>query len=412
MNIFRSASILLPQNTSYEKWSVVACDQYASEPRYWNRVRRNAEGYRSVMHMILPDAELSKPRVSDNIRYIHETMGWYLNDGVFRQFDDAYVYVERTMPNGKVRAGLVGMIDLEAYDYRDNSVSLIRPSEKTVDERMGPRMEIRRNAKLEFPHVQLLCDDDRRELIEPFAQIRDQLPLLYDFDLMEQGGHLTGWLVQGEQAAAFEARLAHYCDTYYEKYQDLDGIPMLFAVGEGNLSLATAKRCYEEIKSANPNAEYSTNPARYALVELENLYDPALHVERVHRLVTGTSAKALLTKLQSICAPGGFPVQWSIGPERGVLYLDRSRGHRAISVLQDFLDDYLGEHPGKLDYVAGATNLEELSTQPGAIGFLLPKAEKEAMFPELITGGVFPRKSFDLCHPNEMRYYLEGRKLK
>lgn len=412
MNVFRSSSILLPQDINYEKWSVVACDQFSSQPRYWNRVRRTCEGYRSVMHMILPDADLEKPRIDDTIRYVNETMEWYINDGIFRQYDNAYVYVERRLPCGKVRAGLLGEIDLEAYDYHNNSISLIRPSEKIVEERLPSRVKIRRDAMLEFPHVQLVCDDIRRELIEPFAEIKDQLPMLYDFDLMEDGGHLTGWLVQGEAAEAFDARLDRYASNFYEKYEGIGGVPMLFAVGEGNLSMAAAKKAYEELKSANPDVDYSNHPARYALAELENLYDPALHVERVHRVVTGTNAKNLLMKLQTISVPGGFPVQWCIGTERGVVYLDRNLGHRDISVLQDFLDDYLGEHPGRMDYIVGARNVEELAYQKNAIGFLLPKAEKESMFPDLVSGGIFPRKSFDLCDPNEMRYYLEGRKIK
>ena len=412
MNVFRTSEILLPKDVNYEKWSVGACDQYASQPRYWNRVRRNCEGYRSVMHMILPDAELGKPRLDDTIRYVNETMQWYINDGIFRRFDDAYVYVERRLPNGKVRAGLVGAIDLEAYDYRSESISLIRPSEKVVEERLPCRVKIRRDAQLEFPHVQLLCDDAEKTLIEPFAAEKDRLPLLYDFDLMENGGHITGWLVQGDAARAFDDRLEAYAAHYYEKYQGVSGVPMLFAVGEGNLSLATAKKTYEELKSANPNQDYSALPARYALVELENLYDPALHVERVHRVVKGTNTRNLLYKLQQICSDDGFPVQWVIGEDRGMLYLDRSRGHRAITVLQDFLDDYLGEHPGELDYVVGSDNVEEMTWQNNAIGFIMPKAEKEAMFPELQSGGIFPRKSFDLCDPNEMRYYLEGRRIK
>ncbi len=412
MNVFRSSSILLPQDINYEKWSVVACDQFSSEPRYWNRVRRNCEGYRSVMHMILLDGDLNKPRVDDAIRYANETMEWYLNDGIFRTYDNAYVYVERRLPCGKVRGGLIGAVDLEAYDYHNNSVSLIRPSEKIVEERLPARVKIRKDAVLEFPHVQLMCDDDRKELIEPFAEMKDQLPLLYDFDLMEDGGHVTGWLVQGEAAEAFDARLERYASDFYKKYQGVSGVPMLFAVGEGNLSMVSAKKAYEELKSTNPDMDYSNHPARYALVELENLYDPAVHVERVHRVVTGTNAKKLLMKLQQISVPNGFPVKWCIGTEHGVVYLDRQLGQRAISVLQDFLDDYLGEHPGKLDYIVDSRNVEELACQKNAIGFLLPKVEKEFMFPDLIAGGIFPRKSFDLCDPNEMRYYLEGRIIK
>ena len=412
MNVFHSTSILLPQNVNYERWSVVACDQYASEPRYWSRVRRKTEGCKSVMHMILPDCDLEKPHIEDTIHYINETMGWYLEQGVFQSYEDAYIYIERRMKNGKVRRGLLGVIDLEAYDYRDQSISLIRPSEKVVEERIDPRVAIRRDAKLEFPHVQLMCDDVRRELIEPFGEIKDQLPLLYDFDLMEGGGHLTGWLVQGEQARAFDQRLARYSEHFAEKYRNVEGVPMLFAVGEGNLSLATAKRCYEQLKSAHPDTDLSNHPARYALVELENIYDPALHVERVHRVVTGTNAKNLLTALQKICAEDGFPVRWCIGSDQGIIYLDCKRGNRAISILQEFLDDYLGEHPGRLEYVSGSNNVEELVWQSHAIGFLMPKAEKEDLFPGLMQDGILPRKSFDLCDPCEMRYYLEGRNIK
>ena len=245
MSVFAPADILLPRVDSLEKWAVIACDQFTSQPEYWQRVRERVGDAPSTLRLVLPEAELG---VDDDARAaaINAEMERLLKSGQFREYPGAMIYVERTLLSGKVRKGLVGAVDMEAYDYTAGSVSPIRASEKTVVERIPPRKRVRENAPLELPHVLLLCDDDKRVLIEPITAIRDTLPKLYDFELMEGGGHIAGWLVQGEALAAFEARLEAYARTVDGKYEGLNGASVLFAVGDGNHSLAPAKACSED----------------------------------------------------------------------------------------------------------------------------------------------------------------------
>lgn len=412
MNVFQAADILLPQVDSYEKWAVIACDQFTSDPGYWVRVRKSAEGHRSTMHMILPEAELGSPKEDQTIRNVNDTMWWYLNDHVFRCHPHAYIYVERTLTNGMIRPGLIGVVDLEQYDYSHDSTSLIRATEKTVLERIPPRQKVRRNAPLEFPHILMLCDDDEKKLIEPIRDMKDQLPIVYDFDLMEHGGHIAAWLLQGQAVEDFDQRFEEYSATFAEKYADLSGAPVLLAVGDGNHSLATAKSCYEELKASHPENDYSNHPARYALVELENIHDPSLVFEAVHRVVTKTDAKKLLSDLRAISAPDGYPVRWFIGQDHGIIYLDPSRGELAVAVLQSFLDQWLQENPGSLDYVHGDAEVEDLAEQNDAIGLILPAMEKHQLFRGVVSGGILPRKTFSMGHAREKRYYLEGRRIK
>ena len=412
MQAFLPADILLPQVKSMEQWAVIACDQFSSQPAYWDRVRENAAGAPSTINLILPEAELGTPQEAAHTALINETMAQYLKDGVFRAYPRSFVYVERTLESGAIRKGLVGMVDLEAYDYSVGSTSAIRATEKTVVERIPPRMRVRKDAPIELPHILMLCDDHDKVLIEPVAAQKDALPQLYDFDLMEGGGHITGWLVQGTAVDDFEARLADYTAHVGEKYQGLPGVPMVFAVGDGNHSLATAKACYEALKEAHPDEDLSQHPARFALVELENIHDEAQVFEPIHRVVTHTDPRAMLEALVPWCASEGFPVEWHIGEESGTVYLDKNRSQLAVGVLQAFLDQYLADHPGEIDYIHGDSDLKELAAQENAIGFLLPAMEKSQLFRGVIADGILPRKTFSMGHAREKRYYLEGRAIK
>lgn len=413
MNAFLPADILLPQVDSMEKWAVIACDQFSSQPAYWERVRETAGDAPSTINLILPEAELGTPQEAAHTALINETMARYQESGVFQTYARSFVYVERTLESGAIRKGLVGMVDLDAYDYSVGSVSAIRATEKTVVERIPPRMRVRRDAPIELPHILMLCDDHDKVLLEPIAARKDSLPKLYDFDLMEGGGHITGWLVQGEDVDAFEARLADYTANVGKKYEGLPGVPMVFAVGDGNHSLATAKACYEEGKAANPGADWSHHPARYALVELENIHDDAQVFEPIHRIIAKTDPRQLLADLtQTCCAADGYPVQWYMGGEEGTVYLDRSRSQLAVGALQSFLDAWLREHPGEIDYIHGEEDLRQLAQQEHAIGFLLPAMEKSQLFRGVIADGTLPRKTFSMGHAREKRYYLEGRVIK
>lgn len=413
MGVFTTADILLPRAVSMEKWAVIACDQFTSDAAYWQRVREATKNAPSTMHLILPEAELGTPMEAPHTRQINCAMERYLAEEIFETCPDCFVYVERTLLSGAVRKGLVGKVDLEAYDYTPGSVSPIRATEKTVVERIPPRQRVRQNAPLEFPHILMLCDDDKKELLEPIAAQKDSLPKLYAFDLMEQGGHIAGFLVSGEIAKAFAARLAAYTAKIGEKYIGLPGTPMVFAVGDGNHSLATAKSCYEALKAAHPGEDLSSHPARYALVELENIHDEALRFEPIHRILTKVEPKALLAALEKECAaPEGFPVQWFMGEESGTLYLNKEKGQLAVGVLQSFLDDYLQKNPGEIDYIHGEEAVKNLARQENAIGFLLPVMGKSELFCGVIADGILPRKTFSMGHAVEKRYYLEGRKIK
>lgn len=413
MNVFTSADILLPKTDSMEKWAVIACDQFTSDNAYWDRVRTFAGDAVSAINLILPEAELGTAQEEEHTAMIHKTMREYVDGDVFQVYPASYIYVERTLENGSVRKGLVGAVDLDAYDFSVGSVSTIRATEKTVVERIPPRMRVRRDATVELPHILMLCDDHEKVLIDPVTAIKESLKKVYDFDLMEDGGHITGWLVDGENAKSFDERLANYSASVSEKYVGLDGVPMVFAVGDGNHSLATAKSCYEEMKAQNPNVDFSQHPARFALVELENIHDDAQVFEPIHRVICKTEPHKLLSALQAeACAEAGFAVQWQIGQESGTVYLDKSKGELAVGVLQHFLDDYLQNNEGEIDYIHDDEALIALANQPAAIGFLLPGMEKSQLFRGVIADGILPRKTFSMGHAREKRYYLEARKIK
>lgn len=410
-NIFLPADILIPQVESLEKWSVIACDQFTSQPEYWENIRDKVGSAYSSLHLLLPEAELERSD-ADRIQDINDCMYQYLQEGVWTEYQNSYVYVERTLQSGLVRKGLLGMIDLEAYDYEKGSTTPIRATEKTIIERIPPRKQIRQNAPLELPHILLLCDDDQKMLIEPLEKWKEKLPLLYDFELMEHGGHIAGWLLQGAYAEQVSGWMQKYIEKVFEKYKDLHREPVVFAVGDGNHSLATAKACYEEWKQNHPKEEWSSHPSRYALVELENLYDDAQKFEPIHRLITEVDVEQMLMELKNTsCKEGGFPIYWYSGEKSGIVYLDLKNAHLPVEVLERFLKEYLQIHKGKIDYIHGDRVLKRLAKQEETIGFLMPSVEKNALFSGIIRCGVFPRKTFSMGQAEDKRYYLEARQI-
>ena len=412
MNVFKKTNILFPKDVDLEKWAVIACDQFTSDPAYWSRVRQNAGQAPSTINLILPEADLGNVDEQQAVRSINATMDSYYAQGVFEEYHDAYIYVERTLADGSVRPGLLGAVDLEAYDYHPGSVSAIRATEMTVLERIPPRQRVRKDAPIELPHVLMLCDDDQKLLLEPIQAMKDTLPKLYDFELMEQGGRICGWLLQGEQAEAFDRRLTDFAETIDSKYRDLTGASVLLAVGDGNHSLATAKSCYEALKAANPGEDLSNHPARYSLVELQNIHDASLVFAPIHRIVNEVDTCKLIEDLREICAEDGYEVQCLVGEKKEILYLDRTKGELAVAVLQDFLDKWLKANSGKIDYIHGDAELAELAAKENSVGFLLPPMEKHQLFRGVISGGALPRKTFSMGHAREKRYYLEGRRIK
>ena len=411
MNLFESANILIPKMETMEKWAVIACDQFTSQPEYWERVAEYVGEDKSALKLIFPEAKLGEES-SDMVEEIKVTMESYLADGTFAEYEDSLIFVERTLLDGSIRKGVVGAINLDEYDYSSYSLSGIRATEKTVVERIPPRKVIRENALVELPHILLFSDDEKDFMCGYLESVKEELPLLYDFDLMEGGGHITGRLVKGEHLACFTEKMEAYGDFIVHKYRDSKKVPMMFAVADGNHSLATAKACYEDIKLKNPGVDLSNHPARYALVEVVNIHDEAQKFEPIHRIVKNVDVNAILGALiLDSCAEEGYPVRWYSGEKHGVVYLDPAKGQLPIGILQNFLDEYLSVHLGVIDYIHGEDVLKELSKEPNSIGFELPVIDKQKFFHGIIEDGVFPRKTFSTGHAQEKRYYLEARKI-
>ena len=416
---FGPADILLPQNCDLQRWAVVACDQYTSQPEYWQRVERFVGSAPSALHLILPESSLDGPNVETDIMDVTNTMSRYLREGVFRTCPNALIYVERTLESGKVRKGLVGMVDLEAYDYEAGASTPIRCTEGTIMSRIPPRVAVRKNASVELPHVMLLTDDPGATVIEPITAAKGRLEKCYDFELMENSGHLRGWLLdEAEKGRVAQAlRALADPDAFHARYGA--GEVLLFAVGDGNHSLATAKACYERQKARLSPEQWADLPARYALVELVNLHDPTLEFEPIHRVLFGIDPKVLLDNLKN-AHPGAYE---GVGEDGHVLRYVWEQGSGAITVphpdtalpvatLQSFLDKWLSIHRGRIDYIHGADVARSLADQPGNLAFLLPAMGKEELFPTVLHDGALPRKTFSMGEAQDKRFYLEGRKIR
>lgn len=411
MNLFEATNILVPKVEELEKWAVIACDQFTSQPEYWERVEEYVADAPSALKLIFPEAKLGEES-SDMVSVIRETMDHYQAEGIFEEYENAFIYVERTLLDGSIRKGIVGAINLDEYDYSPHSLSGIRATEKTVVERIPPRKVIRENASIELPHILLFSDDEKDLMCGYLETVKEELPLIYDFDLMEEGGHIVGRLVSGEVLNVLTEKMEAYGDFIAAKYKDSKKVPMMFAVADGNHSLATAKACYEDIKLKNPGKDLRNHPARYALVELVNIHDEAQKFEPIHRIVKNVDVQAMLgALLLDSCAEDGYPVRWYSGEKHGVVCLDPEKGQLPIGILQNFLDEYLSVHLGVIDYIHGEDVLQQLSKEPNSVGFELPAIDKNKFFKGIIEDGVFPRKTFSTGHAQEKRYYLEARKI-
>ena len=419
MNAFLPADILFPQVDSMEKWAVIACDQFTSDPAYWERVRQHAEGSPSTINLILPEAELGTPQEAAHTALINRTMAEYLDANVFRTLKDSFVYVERTLENGSIRRGLIGMVDLDAYDYSTGSVSPIRATERTVVERIPPRMRVRREAPVELPHILMLADDHEHVLIEPIAEKKNKLEKLYDFDLMEDGGHIRGYKLTDRQVnAVADALEGLTTDEAMQKKYGVSGVaPLLFAVGDGNHSLATAKACYEEQKKGKTPEEYLALPARYALVEVVNNHDDALQFEPIHRVLFGVDHEKFMNAFRAAYPNAyegqgnGHTIEFVWNGESHFITVPDPKVQLAVGTLQGVIDQYLKDNGGEVDYIHGDDVTRELGSKPGNMGFLLPAMGKEQLFKTVMADGVLPRKTFSMGHAQDKRYYIEARKI-
>ncbi len=403
---FGPADILLPQECEYSKWAVVACDQYVSQPEYWAQVERIVGSAPSALRLILPESCLDGPNVETDVMEINNTMTRYLREGRFKALPQSLVYVERRLWDGRVRRGLVGAVDLKCYD--GGAEGAVRATEGTVTERVPPRVAVRKNAPIELPHTMLLCDDPGRTVLEPLAAVTGELELLYDFDLMQDGGHLTGWRLD-------DARMAQAADALRGLAQ---GAPFQLAVGDGNHSLAAAKACYERQKGLTPPEKWDELPSRYALCELVNLYDDALTFQPIHRVLFHVDPRAVLAELFSTYPDAhqgegeGHVLRYVWAEGEGTITVPHPAQALAVGTLQNFLDRFLARGGGSVDYVHGTAVTCDLAQRPGNLGFLLPALRKEALFPTILREGVLPRKSFSMGEARDKRFYLEARKIR
>lgn len=416
---FKPADILLPRDCDLSKWAVVACDQYTSQPEYWERVARNVGTAPSALHLILPESSLEGPGVEQDITEINLTMAQYLRGNRFREYPESLFYVERTLSGGKVRRGLMGMVDLEEYDYEAGAETRIRATEGTVMTRIPPRVRVRKNAPIELPHVLLLADDPGKTVIEPLAGQTGEMEPVYDFELMERGGHIKGWRLNRAQMERVGEALEALAepDAFARRYRAQGKPVLLFAVGDGNHSLATAKACYERQKelARDGNGEM---PARYALVELTNLHDDSLEFEPIHRVVFQTDPEQLLAGLLE-AYPGahlgggeGHRIEFVHSGGGGVVTVPEPDAQLPVGTLQNFLDQWLSARGGRVDYIHGDEVTREFGRREGNIAFLLPAMGKEQLFPTVIFDGALPRKTFSMGHADDKRFYLEARRIR
>ena len=413
---FGAAEILLPDFNKIDgsKWAVVACDQYTSEPQYWEAADRIVGDSPSTLRMILPEVYLSESE--QRIPVINAAME-EIRQNHLQAYPDAMICLSRTQSDGKIRYGIIGAVDLECYDYNKGSVSLTRATEGTVLERIPPRVAIRRNASLEMPHVMLLIDDPARTVIEPIVEACADRAPIYDFDLMQGGGHAKAHLMtRMEQMVVCDALEALIDpEAMQARYGDASLAPLLFAVGDGNHSLATAKAAYEEVKARIGAEAARSHPARWALAEIVNLHDDALGFEPIYRVIFHCDPEDVMTELNKYVASlNGNASAQSIKciTEKGesVLTVARPEQQLAVGTLQTFLFDYAAKHPEvEVDYIHGEDSLEALAKAPNSIGFLFDGMQKDELFRTVLYDGALPRKTFSMGHAEDKRYYLECR---
>lgn len=428
----RVPRILMPKKgTDLQKWAVIACDQYTSQPDYWGKTDEIVGDAPSTLRLTLPEVYLEEADVQDRIHDIHRKMTQYIKNGTLSELPAGMILTERFSGGSHPRRGLMLAVDLEAYEYKAGSQSLIRPTEKTVEERIPPRLKVREGASLELPHIMLLIDDPCRSIIEPLFNNLDRFEQLYDTDLMQNGGHIEGWFIpEGAETDAVEDKLAALCDrdSFNKKYQLTEDHALLpFAVGDGNHSMATAKAYWEQVKQGLSDEERETHPARFALVEVVNIHDESLIIEPIHRIVFHVSVSDLLKQACDFYKAHGCDVSISDTAPQGDnvhvfpflsqdlqqnLIVENPKWAIPLATLQAFLDDYLAQHKdAKIDYIHGTDVIENLASQSNNIGFLLPDISKNDLFRGVILDGVLPRKTFSMGEAHEKRYYMEAKRI-
>ncbi len=423
-HVFSPADILLPPADCIAtgKWACIACDQFTSEPSYWEEAAAIVGDAPSTLQLMLPEVYLSE--TSERLPRIHAAMRQALSS-LLISHPQSMIALSRRQSDGRERRGLIGMIDLEAYDYTKGSTTLIRATEGTVLSRIPPRVAIRRDAPIELPHVMLLIDDPDDTVLAPLftEKAKETARTAYDCPLMLGGGHATGTFLSETQIDGVQRALEALItpEAMAARYGDASLPPLLFAVGDGNHSLASAKAAYEEIKAAIGEEAAASHPARYALCEVVNLHDPALDFEPIYRVVFGVDREDILSSLRAYLAQlNGSAAPQTLccvfGAEGHTLSLELRADHPVqqltVGTLQAFLDAYAKEHPEiEIDYIHGEDSLKALACKEGAIGFLFDGMQKDQLFRTVLYDGALPRKTFSMGHARDKRYYMECRRI-
>lgn len=443
MNCIRVPKIMMPKDgTDIRKWSVIACDQYTSQPEYWAETESIVGDAPSTLKLTLPEVYLESDDEAQRVEKIHENMKKYVEDGILEELPAGFMLVERSFPTKNDdgskpfnRCGLVVEIDLETYEYKKGAHSLTRPTEMTVEERIPPRLRVRQTATMELPHIMLLIDDPDKTVIEPLMAKKDQYKKIYDTELMQRGGHICGWHIpEGEETAAIMQAIEVLADpeAFRNRYQLKKDYPLLnFAVGDGNHSMATAKAAWENIKMNLTEEECKKHPARFCLCEIVNVQDASLEIEPIHRVMFGVKREELFAAAKMYYEEKGckFVVSedetakpFADSNQHIFTYCDAAGSCSfkveqpvwgiAVASLQNFLDEYLAKHSeAKIDYIHGEDVVRSLGEKDGNAGFLLPDICKEDLFKGVIMDGVLPRKTFSMGEANEKRYYMECKAL-
>lgn len=434
MNCLHVPKILMPkEGVDLYKWSVIACDQYTSQPEYWTQAEKIVGDAPSTLKLTLPEVYLENPDEKRRVTAIHQNMEEYIKNGILQEMPAGFVLTKRSFGKEHSRYGLVAEIDLETYEYRKGEHSLTRPTEMTVEERIPPRLRVRQQAAIELPHIMLLIDDPECSIIESLVKRADSFRQIYDTELMLKGGHISGWLIpEGKETDVIMSKIEKLADpkVFREKYGLKEEYPLLnFAVGDGNHSMATAKAAWEQIKEGLTEEEYKAHPARYCLCEIVNIHDKSLEVEPIHRVLFGVEKEEFFRAAKTYYEEKGCQVEVeqqadavpSASEEehcfaychesgRGVIKIIHPVWGIGVATIQTFLDVYLAEHKEtKIDYIHGMDVVERLGTKEGNMGFLLPEIYKEDLFKGVIVDGVLPRKTFSMGEANEKRYYMEGK---
>lgn len=421
---FKKADILLPKfskdSEKMNKWAVVACDQYTSEPEYWNDVKALCNDEKSTYNLTIPEIYLNDADIDKRIKNTNLKMKEYIKEDVFTEYKDSFIFVERTLANGVKRLGIIGMVDLEDYDYSKDSQTKIRATEGTVVSRIPPRLKVRCEALIELPHIMMLIDDKECDIIESNENILDTFELVYDFDLMKDSGHIRGFKMSDDAADKLLDKLnaLDNLDDFNKKYKVSKSSPLIYAMGDGNHSLATAKAYYENLKKEIGEDKAKEMPARYALCELVNLHDKSLEFEAIHRVIFDCDGDAFIKALGEKYNLSydenakGQSFIFVFNGESKKITVTNPEEYLTVATVQKALDSFTEENGGEIDYIHGDDVVKKLCEDKKNFGIIFDAMDKADLYKSVILDGALPRKTFSMGEACDKRFYIEARKIK